>query len=336
MSYCGIREFPADYSLNNVGITQSLIKTYLSCPVKFLFATHRYYNPFTSGRGTGFGSIAHDVLEKCYAGAPLIPTDFQVARWIQEYIASHMDELRGKDTDQLALDVAVLEVLIPAYLHNYRKDFTKYKIAMVERTLETEWQGVKLRCKVDLVIESEKKLYVMDHKTSGRIVEDTLCKVLTFDFQHLMYSLIVKQVTGKPIAGSYHNVIRNPDLKCDGDLIAYKDKLTNDISRRPDHYFKRFIINYDHQDIETFSAELFTILSTIGCSLEDGEQGLYKNVCSCTNAWGACEFLEACSSGSLALYKQKDHLFEELDDGKDKQGKAGKPIPSGTKRLRKK
>lgn len=295
------------YSLKDIGITQSQIKNFINCPMKFSYFTQRLERVGKKGRSTGFGSIMHSTLENIYKNKGL--TSKEVTETIESYCKKNISQLTGL-VEELELVKLQVEVVAKEYQRIYSKDFKKWKVLFVEREGEISIDNILHRTKIDLGLEIMGKIYTLDHKTSSRIDETSLEKALAFDFQHLYYGYCYAQETGKKVAGCYHNVIRNPGLKYSGSFSDYSKRLQNEIRLKPEHYFKRYRIVYTNKDKKDFEYQLHYILSNISTTIKNNH--FYRNSSHC-NIYGECEFLDLCSSGSTTGYTVRDKYFAELE-----------------------
>jgi hypothetical protein len=315
--FCGV-EFDKEYNLEEIGITQSMIKTYLTCPAKFLFKAKRWYLPGGDNRTTSFGTMFHHIIEKVYNWYKVTgetPDNGTVSVWLDLFINSEDNDISGKSSLEVQIDALIVEVLIEEYVKQYKNDFKKSKVLFVERPVVVVIDGIKYRMKIDLGLQFDGFNYTLDHKTSSRINENAMPKMLSFDFQHQIYTMGVEAADKIKINGSYHNVIRRPETRAkitQDDFDDYRKKLKGDIRKNPSHYFKRYIISYTEEDKAKFKKELGVIMKQIRYSIDNNE--VYRNSTRCLD-FSACQFLEACSSESIAGYAQADTLFKELGDG---------------------
>jgi hypothetical protein len=308
--------FPTDYSLQTVGISQSLYSNLAVCRRAFLLAINRYERKDHKNT-TGFGSLTHHVLDRMYnynLRKKKIPTDKMIDTWIESFCTKFPYEMRNKKEDEIERDKGVVYIMLTEYLKYYDDDFTKMKFAEIEKTSATVLEGFKLRRKVDgkFYIDSDK--WLMEHKTRSQINEEHLLYTLAFDFQNLFY------VTGEevdypdePVAGVLYNIIRNPGSyqRKNEPLVEYLDRLRIEVQKNPKYYFIRFEIPYTMKDKKLFKQELITKLQEAEKLLK-GELPVYRNQAGCVAGY-TCEFLPACASGKMSGYIQVPSLFPELD-----------------------
>jgi len=310
MYICGLT-VPKDYSLSSIGVTQGLIKTYLTCQLKYLYSINRLYVPGGAGRTTGFGTMFHYVLEQTYkmwSNHKQLPSAKDISGWLDKCTSDSPEDFAG-DND-VEMEKTIIETMIPAYLRFYSSDFKRIEIVGIEEELAVLLDPFVLRGKIDLLFRIGKELYTRDYKTHSRINEATMNLTLAFDYQHLFYTKCVELIRGENVKGSYHDVIRNPKYDFKGSFDECRHRLEQELRTRPQHFFKRFIINFSKEDKERHTKELLNVLYEIQERLEGKRMFLHNpNACA---GYSTCQFLEACSSGKLTGYKRGDEYFHEL------------------------
>ena len=125
--------------------------------------------------GTGF----HDAMEQFYltGGARVNVATLQ----FEEYDVPSL-----QDHNDLTYWNAVLPMMIEAYKIYYKDDPIKYKILQVEREMDVTYRGLRLRGKIDLMLEDGDGLWISDHKSSGRLNKDVVAG-WDFRFQFMFY-----------------------------------------------------------------------------------------------------------------------------------------------------
>jgi len=307
--------FP-DYDLSRDGITQSLLSNVQVCRQKFLFAINRWVKSGTE-RKYLFGTVIHAFLEKAYTRHIFKDVNVENAfidEWVTNYFQEHVTgrisglEKRGEQE----IEARVYAVLTE-YMKFYRDDFTEMKFVEVEKSFEIDFHGYTLKGKTDGVFQDKQnKLWVLEHKTKGRIDEDTLLLLLCFDTQSLFYVLVKQRQAKQSVAGVIYNVIRNPSQRWSTSetLKKYQDRIIKEIQLKPEHFFKRYEIPFTPQDVIKFEGHLDTVLSELQ-SLIQGRTPVYKNDKACDGKF-VCEYLEACAKGKLTGLEQTESLFMEL------------------------
>lgn len=316
-------EFPDDYSLQEVGVSQSLMSQYQRCRRAFLLSLNRWTDP-GKGKKTGFGSLFHEMLDKLYNyfdKTGKVPSRKLFKIWIEEFTSSEKTsvQLSGKRQREIERDKAVCLLLLCEYVKYYaERDFSsRKKFFWIEHTFAVKFKGFLLRGKRDghfYTMRNGKRhrRWVMEHKTKSRFNMDELLKHLTFDFQNLFYITADEIESGEPVRGVLYNIVRNPQKRWTQDmtLSEFIKALEKDVQRKPSHYFIRMELLYTEKDKKTFKRDLFHKLSEADKVLK-GKMPVYKNEHNCIGKW-TCDYLNACSCGLLSGYKQKPVLFTEL------------------------
>lgn len=318
---------PKDYDLEKIGITQSLINSFLSCPRKFLLKTNRWRSDI-SNKNTSFGNIVHYCLDKIYKLSfqrikYKINKTVLLAKYLSElienYEAENQDNLTGIDENELNWEKKVAQIILLEYIKYYPEDFSKKRFTDVEKEISVTFGDFTLNCKIDGKYQTKNKLnWLMEHKTKSRIVEDSMMKALTFDFQCLFYLTCAEAYYEENIEGVLYNIIRKPQIKQKrGETeIEYFKRLKTDIRDRRKFYFMRYEIPFFIPDKETFKNELETILELIDLFISENHfssssRVFWRNSNNCIFPY-RCNFLDACSSGEMTGYFKTDKLFTEL------------------------
>lgn len=307
-------EIPPDYSLEVTGITQSLLSNW-GCRQKFLFKINRW-TPNERNKNVEFGNMVHHVLDLAYS-AKRMPSEKGIDKWVDQYVAQWEARNMGAGTQDIERHAAVTVCLMAEYLKHYLADFTEKKFTGVEALFSVRWKGFLLRGKKDgRYLTKAAKKWIMEHKTRSDIDESSISELLAFDLQNLFYITAEEaEDPFNPVHGVLYNVFRNPQhkLKAGESLKSYAARIRSDAKKRPAHFFVRFEAAYTKADKESFARQLEAKLIEIRGFLR-GDLACYRNEAMCKVGFIKCEYLKACSSGTMAGYRQKHHLFEELDE----------------------
>ncbi len=305
---------PVDYSLEKMGITQSLLSNW-GCRQKFLFKLNRW-TPDQPNKNVEFGNLFHHILDLVYS-AKRMPSVKAIDKWVDAYLAEWETRNVGRALEDMERHGAVTVMLMGEYLKLYAPDFSEKKFTGVEKVFRVAWNGFLLLGKKDgRYLTKAFKKWIMEHKTRSEMDEETISDLLAFDLQNLFY-IIAEEAEDQsaPVHGVLYNVIRNPAhrLKAEESLKQYAERIREDASKRPEHYFLRFEAAYSVADKTEFRRQLLAKLEEIRAFLK-GDLPLYRNEAMCKVGHVKCEFLKACASGCMAGYKQKPRLFEELHE----------------------
>lgn len=308
--------WPDDWSLEEVGITQSMWSTWLHCKQEFLLHINRWRKKRGDAK-FNFGNNVHEVLDKAYTSNKL-PKGRTINRWLDDYTKNKKLSMNQKEIET---DLAKAEAVLTEYFKYTKNDFKINKFKRVEEEFNVLFEftdketGKKyaaiLKGKIDAGYISNSADWNMEHKSKSRIDEKNLPLALDMDFQNLYYLLAVELKTGKLPLGTLYNVIRNPGTKqkINESLLEYKQRLIVEIQKKPEHYFKRWETRYVERQHTEFRRDLQSLIKEV-----KGYVGktVPKSYGKCLYPF-PCQYLEACSSNSLVGYEKADKLFSELE-----------------------
>lgn len=308
-------EWPGEWDISVLGMSQSLWNEWLHCRRSFLFILNGYSLPQKEEK-TNFGSICHDVTDKVYTRGEY-PTSKQINTCIDSYCEKRIKDGTVVTQKQIEQDAAKSEATLTEYFKYYKKDFDTKKFFNIEHKFNTRYNGCIQRGKIDGAYITNRKKWLMEHKTKGQINEDSMILYLNLDFQNLFYLLNDEIETGKLAVGMMYNIIRNSQIKIlkNETLRDYKNKITKAIKENPEHHFKRWEAVYTEDERDTFCTNLDRMISDIKA---ETSLPVYPSTCHCLKPW-QCQFLKACSSDSMrSLVKSEepleDRLFSELKE----------------------
>jgi len=285
------------------GITQSLLATWVRCRQEAAYVLDGWESAAPK-RALQVGSLMHEVVANWHgSGITKMPNH----KWRKEAVQA------GDDLAQVENDLAMVAALLPGYITQSRKKDKKRKWVDVERLFDVNWNGYRLRGRVDGLFQVGKKFWLLETKTTSRIDEEALKLALNFDFQSMFYTVAMHQYLGKPIAGVLYNLIRKPQLRCgkaETQPMFWK-RVADDIIKRPDWYFVRFEVKFSKKQLAAFEQELDHKLFHFKKWVA-GQSHTYKNESACRSRWN-CSYLKACGTGCMDGYKQTKKLFSELD-----------------------
>lgn len=308
-------QFPKDYSLLKQGISQTMMSNFLKCRKAFLYSLNRYTHPSKIEK-VNFGAMFHDVVADVYR-LKRIPTEKEIDYFIEQYKINNEQAISFVNLDKMERDCAACYAIMTQYVERYKNDILNCKFDIIEHEFGVEHEGIIWRGKIDArYLTKNNSRWQMEHKTKGRISEDSLQKRLTFDPQNLTYLLAGEIEFKEKVDGVLYNIVRNPQLKMKiGESIKdFKDRIIEDAQSRPDFYFMQFEIPYTSLDKKRFLEDLKLIVKDIKDCIAN--HNVYKNGFSCDAGNMECEFLQACSSNSFEGYIILDKLFPELSECK--------------------
>jgi hypothetical protein len=304
------------YTLEDVGITQSMLTKFQTCRRAWLLSINRWELP-EAGKYMGYGSMVHEVLDKMYTAVS--SGDIRQEE-LPDLITQSIDAYdMGKawSAEDTEMQKAKAQAILECYIIIFKKDFGELRFEAVEEQFDIKWNGIRLRGKVDGKFRDKNGGgWNMEHKNYSKIVEETLSLCLTFDLQNLFYMLADMVTHGKMLKGVLYNILRNPEVrKMDGGPAEIYRMLKDKVMKDPRHYFIRYELPYGKPDMSQFEEELYHKLADIQFVIGAGKLAqfsmCYKNERACTSPY-TCEYIGACASKSLMGYVQKPSLFNEL------------------------
>jgi len=304
------------------GITQSMLCSYLKCRRAASLGLQGW-TPLKTASVLQFGEMAHGVLENIYKeGRKKAPSEEEVLEFIKEQVEAWETSPRGQragaeDLEQLELNTAFLEAVLPSYFKFWAKeDFGQLQWVGLEKEFDIEFAGFRLRGKMDGIYRKG-GLWVFETKTKGRIDEQNISELLSFDFQSDFYSLATEKLYKEPPVGIRYNIIRRPGQKLGKKetVVAFKERVRKEVLADPKHYFIRYRVDKSKEDMEVFKRELTQILKEYK-EWQQGKIADFKNPTSCVDKYGTCRFLRICSSKNYAGFYKREHMFAELSNKK--------------------
>lgn len=317
---------PGNYSVASEGISQSLLSDWQCCKRRFLFKINRWEHP-DGYRNTGYGTFIHDILDKMYTGyRDKLFTYKQLPELLIKWINGYKFPKIYSEQEQEVMR-AKGQAILENYILYYKKDFTELKWQGLEIEFDLKWEGFRLRGKKDGRFQAkDKTLWHLENKNYSKINEENLAARLSFDLQNMTYFLADSVEYARIIKGVLYNILRNPEVRkklTNAELYQY---IKDNVRKDPQHYFVRFEIPYLGTDLEDFKSELRVKLSQIENECAEAKKHpektlsiFYKNECACESPY-RCDFLNACSTGRLAGYRQKEKLFNELGPQPNQKG----------------
>ncbi len=300
------------------GVTQSLIHGFLACRVQLQYVLRGWRRAVSKAAMT-YGSIFHDLLEWYYRGIMEgdvdRDTNFRAfaKKHTRRWIKKNAKQLRHAGDLKMALEEsAKVCAVFPAYCDFHDEDFDEIEWQELEGVFDIEWKGFRLKGRWDGLYLINGELWLLETKTKSRIEKKLIRDMLAFDFQSLFYITALGERLPAKIAGVRYNVIRNPGLKQSKKESTKKflKRIAKDAEDRQDFYFMRFESPFDKSDRLAFEGELLAILNEMKDWL-DGKLATFKNGGSCIRRY-TCDYMSACSSGTMAGYLDKGQLFTEL------------------------
>ena len=303
------------------GFTQSELSTMGACYQKW----HWRYNMLLEKAGMYFmslmvGSDFHDAMEQFYStkGKRVAVATLQ----FDEDVVPSLVDLQVLDYWN-----HVLPMMVKAYAIYYESDHEKWEIEQIEEEVSIEFEGFRLRGKIDLRFRESSGRYILDHKTAARLNRDVVAG-WDFRFQFMFYLwLKVKQDPKNKLDGYYINAVKKPELrvKKTESIQEFAQRCFEDMVQEPEKYFYRDrypiaddVLAHFEKAVVRPRLALIRALNDQNIPLELRKSILYnKNTDECQHYTGApCPFLDLCRFGYQKmgfLYRRRDQKHLELE-----------------------
>jgi hypothetical protein len=145
--------------------TQSMIKAFRMCPREAYYKYYLRLSPKVASIPLTRGKWIHSVLEAHYLG-----NDW---REVHAALTHKFSLLMDEEKEKLGDLPREIEILLASYFWHYSApEFygTEWTVHEVERLIEARMpNGHLFRGKVDMIVENEFGLWIVDHKTHGRL-----------------------------------------------------------------------------------------------------------------------------------------------------------------------
>jgi len=217
-------------------IRHTELAQFLQCPRKWAILSHNGLNlePIQMNHNLSLGIIWHTALEEYYRALQESKSDPYTAgrlalqlkaveqeEHLQLTVGDPMGGLSIEDQDKKEQDRGLLEQMYDGYVdwsNNYAKPNDKdFRVVDVERRflvpiltrLKKKAAKAYLAVKIDTIVEYNKGLWVVEHKTAGKSTKVDDIPGLELDIQLALQALALKRTTSvPPVKGIIYNVAR--------------------------------------------------------------------------------------------------------------------------------
>lgn len=207
--------------------TQSMMKTFLSCPREAYYKYHLGLSPKSHSLPLERGKWFHTLTEHFYLG-----TDFTEDHEAMTKRFNRLPDENKEDLGDLPNDVMSL---FKAYKWHYGDPQYKaydWKVHEVEMKLEAEMpNGHIFRGKFDMLVEDDFGLWLVDHKTHKKFPN---WEYRMLDVQSPMYIWLCRQ-NGIPVSGFKWNYVRTDGMSQPKVLKNGKSFYSKDYSADTDY-----------------------------------------------------------------------------------------------------
>jgi len=199
-------------------LTYSALSTYRKCPMKYNLRYEKNLIPIYTDEKLFFGGVVHKALEAWHG----TQCDFELRK---NLVLEKIDESCTGKVRLLATEMMI------AYMEKYRNDdfevvANEYEFdgAIINPRTKAESKTFSLKGKVDGIVKTSRGLFLIEHKTTSRLMDDPEDK-LWEDTQVGIYVAYLRDL-GYDIEG----VIYNELLKCS--LIQKKGETEEEFQLR--------------------------------------------------------------------------------------------------------
>ena len=307
----------AFWNLKSDGVTQSLLSCFQNCERK---AYYRYKLGLVNPESTlalDFGNSMHYAIENYLLGdTPKVALDK-----VEKELLTRNDTFNNNEISVEEL-FAQLEPVFRGWVEYWQmRDSKKYKWLDVEKefNVPSPVNGISFRGKVDGVYElpKENSIGILETKTMGQINDDLIYK-LSFDRQLMLYCYAINQEYLRPVTQCTYNIIRRPLLRRGKTetLDTFYNRISEDVSKRPEHYFAQYIISIKQDDIDKYIKNykpVFMAIRKFANKPVKKEEAYVQNTNECVKTYGSCEYIGKCSGViDLKPLAIRDTVFNEL------------------------
>lgn len=328
------------WNIERDGITQSMVNTFLACPMKAnLGYREGYTTDIRNKSAIDFGLVVHQNLDHTYTAFRERTPDYS---WLDMLNAEN--DKHQRKLFEAGASAPTLENLYEVYskaspvLGGYysfwnERDFqggvtwidlerefkVPYELVLDKHDCNgdyNEFVTIPLCGKIDgIYTDAQGDWWLFETKTKGRIDDDAIVERLTFDVQVVMYMYVIEQLYGKRPKGVCYNLIRSPQLRqstVPGKESAeeFYERIGADIRLRPTWYYLRHYVYMDDNDVTKGRYDLNQIIHQM--YLWSNGDFNYRNSASCFTGWSPCQYMRVCSCGDMDGFTKRERPFMEL------------------------
>ena len=260
------------WDLERDGVTFSMLSKFLNCRERFRLSAVEGWTPKGIKVPLEFGSAFHKCMEHVEGGGRIEQVGKVVSGYQQSRLRDKSQSFTADDQQDLERVMGMVERTYYLY-HDYwasrptfRSDRRKYcdhhfRYKYQEETFDvihilSSGRKVRLRGRWDAVLTHPitKRLCLQENKTKSTIDEYTIEHGLKKDLQTQFYLWTLYLVEGTYPKHVLYNVIRRAGLRpgAKETVKDFIDRVEADIEKRPDHYFMRWVVDFDISDLESF------------------------------------------------------------------------------------
>jgi hypothetical protein len=168
-------------------------------------------------------------------------------------------------------------------------------------------------------MKGRKVIWLFETKSKSRIGESgetNLVDIMPFELQTNLYLGAMSVMYKELPAGLLLNIVRRPNFrgKKGESIEALATRVSEDVKKRPDHYFIRLRMTIDNKDLARTRHEHEAMVNEFA-QWSKGKAAHYRNSDHCENKYGTCEYLRVCARGDYGgLYQRHPRIRKEEDE----------------------
>lgn len=315
------------------GITQSGLTQFLACREQFALGYVEGWSPRSFSTALEFGSMIHFMLEKQFSGQ----SPESIAREVtKSYYETRKKTIDATSHDDLNKNLAAAEALFPNYVDYWKEYDSKISWLKREHVFRfphkfLDFQGITRE--IELVgmrdgdyRNTSSSLGLFETKTKSQIDDTAIQTGLRADMQTMMYLLSLRREYLEEPAEILYNVIRRPQLiqKKTESLQDYAIRISEDIKKRPEWYFRRYEVTVLPGDVETFvQTTLDPVLAQLWQWWEEIKENPlerwsspyhFRNLTALTTRYGKAPLYNLMIMGRTNEYFHRSSPFPELNE----------------------
>lgn len=253
------------------GVTYTFLAEFLQCRESARLSYVEGWSQKGLIEALEFGSVIHKCLEAAARGNP-----FSYDKVISDHRRTRLPYIPPGSLHIFDKILGMAQIVFPRYYQFWKskggmehQPDTKFLSSEESFTIEfalPDGRTVPIRGRFDAVLDYKQQIWLMEDKTKS-VVDDRITDYLPHDLQTMLYCHAIHQKYGRPVSGILYNVIRRPGLRLGARetipelLVRIQDAVDKD----PAHYFMRWMVSLDPNDVVQWSSRVLTPLLNQVC-----------------------------------------------------------------------
>jgi hypothetical protein len=299
------------------GLSSSAISTFLNDREQFRLA---FVEGWRSIRAYSFhkewGSLFHYVHKKWVCGE-YDDLKTHIAEFHERFLDRYDNLLKPQIREQQEIGYALMRATWPHYA-KFRKDDLKRDWFLYENVLKVEYEGIPLVAQLDGGWREKQGPCLHEMKTHAQINPRHFMNSLHLDLQMMLYLYVMKRTEGKVYMGQ-RDIIRrssaSPYARTGETLKQFRDRIANDIKKRPNYYFMRFPLEEINDSIDDWER---LVLRPIVHEIKDWAAGKARHFPTGIHAhvprpWGSDYFDPIIEQDFSEMSREKAYAYHEKE-----------------------